>query len=112
MLPESDRVRIHHIIDAAREAVAFTAHTTFTDASKDRQLQLARVRCVEIIGEAASRLAMSTRDNNSDIPWQDMIGMRNRLVHGYFDIDFRLVWRTVTEEIPALLPQNEAIISQ
>jgi uncharacterized protein with HEPN domain len=62
------------------------------------------IRCIEIIGEAASRLSKEFRKAHPDVPWQYMIGMRNRIIHGYFDIDPDLVWKTASQELPALVP--------
>jgi uncharacterized protein with HEPN domain len=65
-------------------------------------LLFAIVRAIEVIGEAASKVTAETRAASLDIPWASIVGMRNRLVHGYFDIDLDVVWKTVTEEIPPL----------
>ena len=66
-------------------------------------LLFALVRAVEIIGEAGSRVSPELRAKASSMPWADVIGMRNRLVHAYFDMDRTVVWKTVTQEIPPLL---------
>lgn len=79
------------------------------DLEANRQLQHSLVRCITIIGEAASRLSPEFRENHADIPWQDIIGMRNRLIHAYFDIDMDLIWRTVAQELPNLLLKLEPI---
>ena len=102
MLPDSDRTRIRHIVDAAREAVDFVKGTSFDDALRNRQLQLSLVRCVEIIGEAATRASLETRNTHPEIPRQDMIGMRNRIVHAYFDVDLAVVWEAAANHLPAL----------
>ena len=72
-------------------------------------LVFAIVRALEIIGEAASKISEETRSAHGAIPWKAIIGMRNRLVHAYFDIDVRIVWVAVTEELPALLSQLKAL---
>ncbi|NUM55982.1 MAG: DUF86 domain-containing protein [Candidatus Hydrogenedentes bacterium] len=112
MLLDSDKVRLRHIVDAAREAIEFAHDVDFEAARQDRQLQHSLVRCIEIIGEAASRVSLETRAGHPEIPWQDMIGMRNRIVHAYFDIDVGVVWQTVKDELPALLPALEAIVNE
>ena len=66
-------------------------------------LLFALVRAVEIVGEAASRITMETQAATPTIPWAAIIGMRNRLIHAYFDIDRDILWKTVTEEVPALI---------
>ncbi len=65
-------------------------------------LLFAIVRAIEVIGEAASKVTDETKATSPGIPWISIIGMRNRLIHGYFDIDSDVVWKTVTEEIPEL----------
>jgi len=67
-------------------------------------LLFAVVQALQIVGEAASRISLETRSAATSVPWVRIVGMRNRLVHAYADIDRDVVWKTVTEEIPALLP--------
>ena len=68
------------------------------------------VRALEVIGEAAGRVSEETRSSTPDIPWRAMIGMRNRLSHGYFDIDTEVVWQTVTSEFPNPTPRIRAAL--
>ena len=104
-----DRWRLQHMSEAAEDTQAFIAGRQRADLDKDRMLVFAIVRAVEIIGEAASKISEETRSAQVAIPWKAIIGMRNRLVHAYFDIDASIVWVAVTEEIPALLSQLEAL---
>ena len=67
-------------------------------------LLFALVQAIQIVGEAASRISQETRTAASSVPWARIIGMRNRLVHAYIDIDHEVVWTTATVEIPELLP--------
>jgi len=73
------------------------------DFDTDRLLLFAVLRAIEVIGEAASKVTDETQAATSSIPWASIVGMRNRLIHGYFDIDANVVWRTATEEVPSLL---------
>ena len=104
MQPE-DSVRIGHMIEAAEDALGFVANRPRADLDSDRMLLFALVRAVEIIGEAASKVSEQTRSAHAEIPWKAIIGMRNRLIHAYFDIDADILWVAVTAEIPALLTQ-------
>lgn len=106
-----DPVRLRHMLDAAREAVSFAQNRTRSDLDTDRMLTLALVRCLEIIGEAASRITKERRDELPQIPWPQMIGMRNRIIHAYFDIRLNAVWDTVTLNLPPLITELEKIIS-
>lgn len=92
------------MIEAAETVGAFVAARHRADLDTDRMLLFALVRAVEIIGEAASRLSPEARAAAPSVPWVQITGMRNRLIHAYFDIDHDILWRTAVEEIPALLP--------
>ena len=86
-MPKSDRVRLQHMLDAAREALSFVREKTREDLDQDRLLVLALVKAIEIIGEAAYQVSSETRSQIPEVPWEDIIGMRHRLVHAYFEID-------------------------
>ena len=97
---------------AARDAVGFAEGLSFEDFTADRRTQLSIVKSTEIVGEAASRVDVEIRRAHPTIPWQDIVGIRNRLVHGYFDIDFRVVWDTVIQDLPKLIDQLERLLPQ
>jgi uncharacterized protein with HEPN domain len=109
---ESDRVRLQHILDAANEALEFTKGKNRTDLEKDRILAHALVRLLEIIGEAAAALSKDFRKRHPERPWKQAVGMRNRLIHGYFDIDLDVVWQTVFTDIGPLRDQVERILRE
>jgi uncharacterized protein with HEPN domain len=73
-------------------------------------LVLSLIRELEIIGEAASKISAETRSQNTSIPWQDISGMRNRLIHAYFDVDLDTVWSTVSRDLPTLKAELEKIL--
>jgi len=98
--------------DAAREAAGFVAGRSRIDLDTDRQLTLALVKEIEIIGEAASRLSDGTRSMTPAIPWADVVGMRNRLVHVYFDIDLDRLWDTVQQDLPLLTGELERLLRE
>jgi uncharacterized protein with HEPN domain len=104
-----DRVRLRHMVEAAESAVQFLAGRQRPDLDQDRMLLFAVVRAIEVLGEAASQISAETRAAYADIPWRAIIGMRNRLIHAYFEINTEIVWQTVTQEIPVLLPQLWAL---
>mgnify|MGYP001420546498 FL=1 len=79
---DDDAIRIRHMLDAAREAIGFASGRTSEELTHDRMLLLSLVKCVEILGEAASRVTDATRESLPEIPWRDIISMRNRLIHG------------------------------
>jgi uncharacterized protein with HEPN domain len=107
-----DRVRLQHMIDAGEAIAGFVSGRTRADIEADRMLLYAVVRGVEVMGEAAARLTESVRSEAHGVPWSAIVSMRNRLVHGYFDIDPDIVWKTSTEEIPALLPILRRLLAE
>ena len=95
---------------AARNAVRFAVPLTFSEFKEDLLHQLAILKSVEIIGEAASRVSEETKANHPDIPWTQIIGMRNRLVHTYFAIQLDIVWKVVQDDLPPLIAQLEPLV--
>lgn len=98
------------MLDAAREAMSFAAGRSRGDLDRDRMLVLAIVKDVEIIGEAASRTANATCDAHPEVPWAQIVAMRNRLIHAYFDVDLQVVWDTVTIDLPQLITVLEPLV--
>ena len=107
-----DLVRLRHMLDAAREALSFTAGRGRADLDANRMLVLSLVKSIEIVGEAASRVTVETRQEYPAIPWADVVAMRNRLIHAYFDVDLDRVWDTVVSDLPPLIAQLDAILGQ
>ena len=90
------------MLEAIADARSFIAGQPRSELDTNRMRLFALVRCVEIIGEAAGRISEASKRAAPDIPWAAIVGMRNRLIHAYFDVDSSIVWKTVTEELPAL----------
>jgi uncharacterized protein with HEPN domain len=104
-------VSLRHMLDHAREAYALVQNRSREDLDADRLLNLALVRLLEIVGEAASRVSTDERAHYPAIPWPQIIGMRNRLIHGYDLVDFAILWQTVVEDLPPLMAALESILS-
>jgi uncharacterized protein with HEPN domain len=100
-----DVIRLRHMQEVVEKALEFSAGKKRADLDTEQMLVLALVKCVEIIGEAANKVSDESRLELPAIPWADIIGMRHRLIHGYFDINLDIVWTTVTQELPGLLEQ-------
>jgi uncharacterized protein with HEPN domain len=111
MSRDDPQVRLRHMLAYAQEAVALMRDRNRTDLDTDRTLGLAILRCVEIVGEAASRIPVDIQQRYTKIPWPQIIGMRNRLVHGYDIVDHDIVWSTVTQDLPPLIVELEKILS-
>ncbi len=105
MSPPDDRTRLLHMLDAAQKAITFVKGRTFHDLENDEIMVLALVKVIEIIGEAASKVSQEYQANHPQILWSAMIGMRNRLVHAYFDINLRILWQTTQEDLPLLIDE-------
>ncbi len=100
-----DDIRLRHMLDAANEAVEFAQNSNRQHLAHDRKLTLALVKAIEIIGEAAFQISEETRRQFPDIAWDDIIGMRHRLVHAYFDINLDILWNTVQKDLLPLIEQ-------
>jgi len=111
-MTSEDRIRIHHMLDAVKEALAFTIDKTREDLGNNRMLTLAIIKELEIIGEAASKLTPEFKVGQPHIPWADIVGMRNRLTHGYFDIDLDRVWDTILEDLKPLCAELENLVDR
>lgn len=98
--------------DAAREAMGYAAGRSRSDLDQDTMLARALVNCLAVVGEAAARVTPETRARDESIPWAQIVGMRNRLIHAYFDIDQDEVWRTVTEDLPTLANRLQALLDE
>src|SRR5437667_111009 len=80
-------VRLQHMVDAANEALSFIADKSKSEFKADRALALALVKSIEIFGEATSKGSRELRSQSAEIPWADIVAMRNRLIHSYFDVN-------------------------
>ena len=105
-----DAIRLRHMLDAAREARGFVQDRARADLDDNRMLVLSLVKDIEIIGEAAYQIPEITRNQLKDLPWDDIIGTRHRLVHAYFDINLDVLWRTVQDDLPALIALLEPLL--
>lgn len=111
MSKRDDRISMRHMLDHALEAQAMVRGRTRLDLEKDRMFQLALIRLMEVIGEAASRVSKPTRDQYPEIPWNEIIGMRHRLIHGYDVVDLDLLWETVKTDLPPLIATLQRVLN-
>lgn len=103
MLQPKDEIRLRHMLEAAEKAVAFLEGRTRQDLDTDEQLALALTRLLEIVGEAAAALSEEFRSDYPEVPWRAIVGTRNRLIHGYFDVDLDIIWNIVRQDLPGLI---------
>lgn len=105
-----DAAYLLDILIAARDALSFVLGLTWEQFEESRLHQNAVIKTIEIIGEAAGRLSNETKTTHAEIPWAEIIGMRHRLVHGYFEVNVRYVWDTVQRDLPPLIALIEPLV--
>ncbi|MBN1796342.1 MAG: DUF86 domain-containing protein [Sedimentisphaerales bacterium] len=110
MSETDDLIRVRHMLDAACKAIEFTAESKRDDLDKDDKLALSVVRLLEIIGEAANNVSDEFQEEHHQIPWRLIGATRNRLIHGYFDVDLDVVWEIVRSDLPMLVSQLKTIL--
>lgn len=97
-----DEAFIEHMIDAVSRIERYTRNMDYEDFDDDELHQDAVIRQIEILGEAAKRVSEEMKDRYPKVPWKDAASMRDKLIHGYFGVDTRIVWNTVQNDIPNL----------
>ena len=101
---------IEDIIGAMDKAINFIKNISYEKFTRDDKTVFAVVRALEIIGEAVKNVPDDIRKDYPEIPWKDMAGMRNKVIHEYFGVKLKIVWKTVKEKIPSLKPIFEKIL--
>jgi len=110
MRQRDDTVLLRDMLDYARRSSDAVVGKTRADLDNDDVLAAALERFVEVIGEAAGRLTNETRDASPQVPWKEIVALRNRLVHGYFAVDRDILWTIVEDDIPKLIDALEELI--
>jgi uncharacterized protein with HEPN domain len=105
-----DEAYLLDIVLAARKALQFVQGVSREQFEQNELIQNAVLRPLEVIGEAAGRVAEATRSKHPEIPWEQMVGLRNRLIHEYFRVDYGTVWDTIHNDLPSLIRQLEPLI--
>ena len=108
---ENDLARLNHMLDAARESLEYVKGETRESLEQDLKTIRALTTTVSTVGEAASKVSREVQDANPQIPWPQMISMRNRLIHAYFDVNLNVLWDTVTLSLPELILELEKLIA-
>jgi len=109
-MPRDDSAYLLDMLLAARDALSFAEDLAFEDFVRDRRTQPSVLKSLEIVGEAAAQVSEAAQRANPNIPWREIVGMRNRLVHVYFDIDLPLVWDTVRYNLPDLIAHLDPLV--
>ncbi len=107
---QRDLSYLYDMLHEARTAVGFTAGKSFEEFEQDTQCQYAVIRAIEIIGKAAGRVSDEFREAHPELPWRQIIGMRNRLIHGYDDVVISIVWEVIEKRLPELVKGLEPLV--
>ena len=110
MSSRADRDLLGDILEAVRRARSYTADHSYEQFLEDTKTQDAVIRTLEILGEATKRLSPSLRESHPEIPWKSMAGVRDKLIHDYFGVNFDIVWQIVQDQLPALAEQIAAAL--
>ncbi|MFQ5852863.1 MAG: DUF86 domain-containing protein [Candidatus Binatia bacterium] len=100
------------ILEAMQRIISYTGGLSYEQFMEDRRTQDAVVRNIEVIGEAVKRLSSSLKKQHPTIPWKDMAGMRDKVIHDYFGINYDIVWTVTSEEIPKLVPSVTSVLEK
>ncbi len=111
-MQSKDNIRLQHILEEAHEACKFIKGYSYEDFIKEGKTVRAIIRSVEVIGEAASKISKGFKDDHPEVPWNKIIGMRNHLIHVYFDIDYKTVWQTIQKDIPDLILVIKGLLNE
>lgn len=103
---------INDILNSIDEILAFVKDITYENLISDKKTIRAIERNLEIIGEAAKNIPEEIKSRHSAVPWNEIIGMRNKIIHEYFGVDYEIVWKTIKERLPELKPKIEEIWSE
>ena len=101
-MPREDRLYLSHILDASVRIEEYVADRELVDFLDDHLRQDAVIRQLGIVGEAVKRLSQDLRNSQPNVPWRDIAGMRDRLVHDYMGVNLEAVWKTAREDVPML----------
>ena len=105
-----DLTKLYHMLDASRKVIEFSQGKNRNALDFDEMLSLALTRLLEIVGEAAKGISLEIRQRYNETPWKQIAGTRDRLIHGYYDVDLDVVWSIITVDIPLLIIELEKII--
>lgn len=98
------------IVESIEKAIKFVEGITYDEFVQDDKTIFALIRALEVIGEAVKNVPQELREKYADIPWKEMTGMRDKLIHQYFGVKFDVLWKTVKEEIPPIKPMFEKML--
>lgn len=112
MSRHDDGIYICHMLDHARTALELSSGRSRSSLDTEPMFRYALLHLISILGEAATRVSAAARSRYTEIAWRDIVGMRSMLIHGYDVVDLDILWKTVEDDIPALITQLESILEK
>lgn len=106
------RVYIDDILEAIKKTENYSKKISFEEFSRNEQLVDAIIRNCEIIGEAVKNISQEIKEKHADIPWRKMTGMRDKLIHQYFGVNKKIIWKTIKEDLPKVKPEIKKILNK
>jgi uncharacterized protein with HEPN domain len=103
---------LQDILNEITSVEEFVAGLDYKGFAPDKKTANAVIRSLEVIGEASKNIPKSVKQRHKDIPWKEMSGMRDKLIHGYFGVDLEVVWVVATEELPLLKKRIKQVIEE
>lgn len=107
-----DEVRLRHMLDHAVEAVELARDRTREDLGRERMLNVPPTRPIEVMGEAAARVSADGRERTPKIPWTEIVSLRNRIVHGYDNVNFDILWTIVKHDLSPLIESPKRVLRE
>jgi uncharacterized protein with HEPN domain len=111
-MKKDDRIYLDHILESFTKAIQYLNNVSYEAYMADEEKQDAIIRKIEVAGEATKRLSSEIRKKYGHVPWRAIAGMRDKLIHDYFNVDLEMVWETATKDIPSLIPEIETILKE
>jgi uncharacterized protein with HEPN domain len=109
-MQRDDNVYLGHMLDTARKARSRVEGKSRCEYDSDEDLRIVIAHLVQMIGEAASQVSLSTKESHPEIPWKQITGIRHRIVHDYMDVDYDVLWEVATRDLPDLIKMLQSLV--